>query len=120
MDLIYAENVLKPLGADITGSRYLEPDGMFPNHIPNPEDKTAMKSICEAVISNSADLGIIFDTDVDRAGCVGSDGAEINRNRLIALAAYMAFGGKKGMTVVTEGLYRKHAGRQTLSLSQRI
>ncbi|MBO7520458.1 MAG: phosphomannomutase/phosphoglucomutase, partial [Clostridia bacterium] len=63
----YAENVLEPLGADITGSRFLEPDGMFPNHIPNPEDKTAMKSICEAVLGNSADLGIIFDTDVDRA-----------------------------------------------------
>lgn len=100
----YAEGVLKPLGADITGSRYLDPDGMFPNHIPNPEDKTAMKSICDAVKSNSADLGIIFDTDVDRAGCVGSDGAEINRNRLIALAAYMAFGGKKGMTVVTDSV----------------
>ena len=46
----YANDVLKPLGADITGSRYLEPDGMFPNHIPNPEDKTAMKSICVRVV----------------------------------------------------------------------
>lgn len=100
----YANAVLKPLGADITGSRFLEPDGMFPNHIPNPEDKTAMKSICDAVIANSADLGIIFDTDVDRAGCVGTDGVEINRNRLIALAAYIAMGGKKGMTVVTDSV----------------
>ena len=100
----YANNVLKPLGADITGSRFLEPDGMFPNHIPNPEDKTAMRSISEAVISSGADLGIIFDTDVDRAGCVGPDGAEINRNRLIALAAYIAFGGKKGQTVVTDSV----------------
>ena len=100
----YANDVLKPLGADITGSRFLEPDGMFPNHIPNPEDKTAMKSICDAVITNSADLGIIFDTDVDRAGCVGDDGVEINRNRLIALAAYIAMGGKKGMTVVTDSV----------------
>lgn len=100
----YAENVLRPLGADVTGSRFLEPDGMFPNHTPNPEDKTAMKSICDAVISNSADLGIIFDTDVDRAGCVGSDGAEINRNRLIALAAYIAVDGEKGKTIVTDSV----------------
>ncbi|MBR4762448.1 MAG: phosphomannomutase/phosphoglucomutase, partial [Clostridia bacterium] len=100
----YANDVLKPLGADITGSRFLEPDGMFPNHIPNPEDKTAMHSICEAVVSASADLGIIFDTDVDRAGCVGPDGAEINRNRLIALASYIAFAGKKGLTVVTDSV----------------
>lgn len=100
----YANNVLKPLGADISGSKYLEPDGMFPNHIPNPEDKTAMQSICEAVVSNSADLGIIFDTDVDRAGCVGADGAEINRNRLIALAAYIAVGGETGKTIVTDSV----------------
>lgn len=40
--------------------------GMFPNHIPNPEDKTAMKAITQAVLDNKADLGIIFDTDVDR------------------------------------------------------
>lgn len=39
---------------------------MFPNHIPNPEDKTAMQAITKAVLDNKADLGIIFDTDVDR------------------------------------------------------
>ena len=40
--------------------------GLFPNHIPNPEDKNAMKAITQAVLDNKADLGIIFDTDVDR------------------------------------------------------
>ena len=40
--------------------------GLFPNHIPNPEDKAAMKAITQAVLDNKADLGIIFDTDVDR------------------------------------------------------
>ena len=34
----YAWDVLEPLGADISGSQFLEPDGMFPNHIPNPEN----------------------------------------------------------------------------------
>lgn len=100
----YATEVLEKLGADITGSQFLEPDGMFPNHIPNPENKQAMESICEAVKKNHADLGIIFDTDVDRAGCVGADGEEINRNRLIALAAYMVSGDKGGVTVVTDSV----------------
>ncbi len=100
----YATQVLEKLGADITGSQFLEPDGMFPNHIPNPEDKTAMESICGAVKANNADLGIIFDTDVDRAGCVGADGSEINRNRLIALAAYIATNGEKGATIVTDSV----------------
>lgn len=100
----YAENVLKPLGADITGSQFLEPDGMFPNHIPNPENKAAMESICAAVKKSNADLGIIFDTDVDRAGCVDSTGKEINRNRLIALASYIVMQTNKGATVVTDSV----------------
>ena len=100
----YATNVLLPLGADITGSQFLEPDGMFPNHIPNPENKQAMDSICDAVKRSHADLGLIFDTDVDRAGCVGSDGKEINRNRLIALASYIALQGNEGGTIVTDSV----------------
>ncbi len=100
----YADGVLAPLGVDIEGSQFLEPDGMFPNHIPNPENKEAMESICNAVIKSNADLGIIFDTDVDRAGCVGADGKEINRNRLVALAAYMASEGKKDVTIVTDSV----------------
>ncbi|MBO4325931.1 MAG: phosphomannomutase/phosphoglucomutase, partial [Clostridia bacterium] len=56
----YAEKVLKPLGADTTGSQFLDPDGTFPNHIPNPEDKKAMDSIQQTVLDNHADFGIIF------------------------------------------------------------
>ncbi len=102
----YATEVLSKLGADISGSLYLEPDGMFPNHTPNPEDKVAMASICGAVKENNADLGLIFDTDVDRAGCVGKDGNEINRNRLIALAAGIS--AKEGDTIVTDSVTSKH------------
>ncbi|MGN1194700.1 MAG: phosphomannomutase/phosphoglucomutase [Acutalibacteraceae bacterium] len=100
----YAEKVLKPLGADITGSQFLNPDGMFPNHAPNPENEKAMQSVCDCVKRNGADLGIIFDTDVDRAGCVDENGREINRNRLIALASIIALEGNEGATVVTDSV----------------
>ena len=100
----YASKVLEKLGADTAGSVYLEPDGMFPNHIPNPENAVAMASISDAVINSKADLGVIFDTDVDRAGCVDPDGVEINRNRLIALAAAIALENEPGSTVVTDSV----------------
>lgn len=100
----YADRVLKPLGADITGSQFLEPDGMFPNHVPNPEDKQAMESVCKATIKAKADLGVIFDTDVDRGGAVDSTGAEINRNRLVALASAIALEHCPGGTVVTDSI----------------
>ena len=100
----FFEKVLSSLGADTTGSQFLEPDGYFPNHIPNPENATAMSFICKAVTDNGADLGIIFDTDVDRAACVGGDGKEINRNALIALASVIALEGNDGGTVVTDSV----------------
>ncbi len=95
----YAENVLAPLGADVNGSQFLEPDGMFPNHIPNPENAAAMESVCTATVKADADLGIIFDTDVDRAGCVDKSGKEINRNSLVALASAIALDGQNGVIV---------------------
>ncbi|MBR6549067.1 MAG: phosphomannomutase/phosphoglucomutase [Clostridia bacterium] len=100
----YAKEVLQPLGADITGSVYLEPDGLFPNHIPNPEAPTAMASIREAVLCSQADFGVIFDTDVDRGGCVDSNGTEINRNRLVALASAIALKGQSDGVVVTDSV----------------
>ena len=99
----YAEKVLLPLGADTTGSQFLEPDGRFPNHIPNPENETAMRSVCEAVKNSGADFGIIFDTDVDRAGAVDENGEEINRNRLIALISAILLAEKPG-TIVTDSV----------------
>ncbi len=100
----YVDKVLKPLGADTTGSRYLDPDGSFPNHIPNPEDKDAMRSIMEAVAEVNADLGIIFDTDVDRAGAVLSDGSELNRNRIIAMLSAILLREHPGTTIVTDSI----------------
>ena len=100
----YANDVLKPLGADITGSQFLEPDGRFPNHIPNPENEEAMASVCAATVKAGADLGVIFDTDVDRGGAVDSRGEEINRNRLVAIASAIALEGNPGGTIVTDSI----------------
>ena len=100
----YVEKVLQPLGADTTGSQFLEPDGSFPNHIPNPEDEKAMEAITKAVADNQADFGIIFDTDVDRAGAVLSDGSELNRNRIIAMLAAILTREYPGTTIVTDSI----------------
>jgi phosphomannomutase len=100
----YAEKVLKPLGADISGSQFLDPDGNFPNHIPNPENAEAMASISDAVVRNKADFGIIFDTDVDRSAGVDHLGNELNRNRLIALISAIVLREHPGSTIVTDSI----------------
>ncbi len=100
----YASKVLEPLGANTTGSQFLEPDGMFPNHIPNPENTDAMSSIFQAVLAHNADFGIIFDTDVDRSAAVDHQGQELNRNRLIALISAIVLQEHPGSTIVTDSI----------------
>ncbi|WP_373480577.1 phosphomannomutase/phosphoglucomutase [Geminocystis sp.] len=100
----YATKVLLPLGADIQGSQFLNPDGNFPNHIPNPENKEAMMSISGAVINHQADFGIIFDTDVDRSAAVDSQGKELNRNKLIALISAIILKEHPQSTIVTDSI----------------
>lgn len=43
-----------------------EPDGTFPNGIPNPLIPERRKDTADAVIANTADLGIAWDGDFDR------------------------------------------------------
>ncbi|MEO1349121.1 MAG: phosphomannomutase/phosphoglucomutase [Cyanobacteria bacterium J06635_15] len=100
----YADRVLEPLGADTRGSQFLDPDGTFPNHIPNPEDHDAIASICQTVIEHKADFGIIFDTDVDRGAAVDHLGRELNRNRLIALISAVVLREHPGSTIVTDSI----------------
>ncbi len=100
----YAGKVLAPLGADTSGSQFLEPDGYFPNHIPNPENAEAMAAIRQAVLWHRADFGIIFDTDVDRSAAVDPQGNELNRNRLIALISSIVLREHPGSTIVTDSI----------------
>lgn len=100
----FVEQVLNPLGADTTGSQFLEPDGHFPNHIPNPENREAMEAIRQAVLKNKADLGIIFDTDVDRMSAVLPDGDEVNRDAIIAMMTAIIAEDYPGGTIVTDSV----------------
>ena len=100
----FVEKVLDVLGADTTGSQFLEPDGLFPNHAPNPEDPEAIASVCEAVVKNNADMGIIFDTDVDRSAIIDETGKPINRNAFIAFMAKMILHNYPGTIIVTDSI----------------
>ena len=100
----FVDKILQPLGADTRGSQFLGPDGTFPNHIPNPENKQAMEAIRSAVLANKADLGLIFDTDVDRMSAVLSDGSEVNRDSIIAMIAAILAPEYPGSTIITDSV----------------
>jgi phosphomannomutase len=100
----FADMVLEALGADTSGSQFLDPNGNFPNHSPNPEDKEAMAAGVQCVLNAKADLGIVFDTDVDRSAVIDSSGKEINRNKLIALLSEIVLKESPGATIVTDSV----------------
>ena len=75
-----------------------------PNHVPNPEDPQAILAVSQAVINHQADLGIIFDTDVDRAAVIDERGQPINRNAFIAFMAGLILEKHPGTTIVTDSV----------------
>ena len=58
-------DVLRDLGADVSGSIHLEPDGTFPPTfgVPNPEKREMVDETIRACESCDADVGIMFDTE---------------------------------------------------------
>ena len=67
-----------------------------------------MASIKKAVLDNQADLGVIFDTDVDRSAIVSKDGQMINRNNLIAVLSAIVLQEHPGSTIVTNSPTSDH------------
>jgi phosphomannomutase len=100
----FASAVLAPLGADTSASINLQPDGTFPAHMPNPEDREHERATTAAVGVSGAEVGVMLDTDVDRCGLIDgmrSPPEPVNKNRLIALCARVALeaAGGKGVIV---------------------
>ena len=82
----FMQPVYAQLGIEVI-CLYCEPDGTFPNHLPNPEDPETTKDLERAVVENGADLGIGFDGDADRCGIIDEHGHHIAADRLLALLA---------------------------------
>ena len=66
---------------------YCEPDGRFPNHLPDPEVPAYMADLMRTVKSTGADLGLGFDGDGDRVGLIDETGRKISADWLIAIFA---------------------------------
>jgi phosphomannomutase/phosphoglucomutase len=78
--------LMESLGVEVI-CLFCEPDGTFPNHLPNPEDPELTKDLEAAVIKYSADFGIAFDGDADRCGLIDEHGHHVAADRLLALLA---------------------------------
>ena len=62
---------------------YAEPDGTFPNHLPDPEVPKYMKALCEKVAAGDYACGFGFDGDSDRVGLIDENGRKISADLLL-------------------------------------
>lgn len=91
--------VLEKLGIDLY-CLYCEPDGTYPNHLPNPEDPEMTNDLEAKVLELGADLGLAFDGDSDRCGFIDDHGHHIAADRLLALLARDLLSRHPGASVV--------------------
>lgn len=77
-----------------------QPDGSFPNGIPNPLLHENRETTSKAVIENSADIGIAWDGDFDRCFFFDSKGMFIENYYLIALLSEQLLKESQGESIV--------------------
>jgi phosphomannomutase/phosphoglucomutase len=83
---LFAPQIWKDLGCEVV-CLYCEPDGRFPNHLPDPTVMKYIKALREKVVAEKADLGIGYDGDADRLGIVDNLGRPVFADKLLAMFA---------------------------------
>jgi phosphomannomutase/phosphoglucomutase len=96
-----AAPLLQRLGFDVTGL-YLEPDGRFPNHHPDPTVEKNVAELVAKVRELGAEVGIALDGDADRIGVVDAKGRIVWGDQLMILFARALLKEVPGATFVSE------------------
>lgn len=81
-----APKIFRKLGCQVI-ELYCEPDGTFPNHLPDPTKLEYIVDLQKLVHEHKADIGLGFDGDTDRVGAIDEKGRVIWADKLMALFA---------------------------------
>lgn len=81
-----APEVYESMGCDVI-RLFCEPDGNFPNHLPDPTVSEFTEDIRRRVVEVGADLGLAFDGDADRVGVIDERGNAVFADQILALLA---------------------------------
>ncbi|HGO5854818.1 TPA: phosphomannomutase CpsG [Mannheimia haemolytica] len=101
------------------------PDGNFPNGIPNPILHENREDSIKAVLENQADIGIAFDGDFDRCFFFDEKGGFIEGYYVVGLLSQAFLAKNKGAKIIydprliwnTEELVREAGGEPVMSKS---
>jgi len=94
-----AAPLMKKLGL-ITHELFIEMDGRFPNHHPDPTVEENMQALKDAVKRQGAELGIAYDGDADRIGAVDETGRIVWGDELMVVFSRAILKEKKGAAII--------------------
>ncbi len=94
-----ALSLFEELGCRVSGI-YCEPDGHFPNHLPDPTVEAYMEDLCRRVRESGAEVGIGYDGDADRIGAIDEKGRMIFGDKLLSIFAGDLLTRNDGATVI--------------------
>jgi len=77
-----------------------EPDGTFPNGVPNPMLEENRQPTIDAILENSADMGIAWDGDYDRCFLIDEKGGFIEGYYIVGLLSESLIGKNPGAKIV--------------------
>jgi phosphomannomutase len=100
-----AGEVLQRLVAGLPGEHIVlnaEIDGRFPAHHPDPTVPRNLQQLIAAVRAEAADIGIAFDGDADRIGCVDDTGEILFGDQLLVLLARDVLAAHPGATIIAD------------------
>ncbi|WP_149586593.1 phosphomannomutase [Tabrizicola flagellatus] len=100
-----------------------EPDGSFPNGIPNPLLPENRPVTAQAVTAAGADFGVAFDGDFDRCFLFDGEGGFVDGEHVVALLATAHLAAEPGATIIhdprviwaVQDAVRKGGGRSVLA-----
>jgi phosphomannomutase/phosphoglucomutase len=95
---VVAPEVYEALGCKVV-RLFCEPDGRFPNHLPDPTVMEYIEPLRKRVLKEKADLGLGYDGDADRVGVVDEKGRVVFADQLLAILAREVLSRNPGATI---------------------
>ncbi len=98
---VVAVPLFESLGLEVI-PLFLEPDGRFPNHHPDPTVEKNLEHLKAKVLETRADVGIAYDGDADRVGAVDEKGNVLWGDQLMILFSRALLAEEPGAAIVGE------------------
>ncbi len=98
---LVAPQLLRALGCTVT-ELFSQPDGDFPNHVPDPTLPNEYLLLQQKMREGTHDAGIAYDCDCDRLGVINKEGKMMYGDQLMILFSRELLKKRKGEKILVE------------------